>query len=233
MLPIIIAHRGASALAKQDNTLESFKLAISIGADMAEFDIRKTKDDILIAFHDPDIDKRPINSLSYEELNTITQKRGYKVPTLSEVLKLCKGNIRLDIEIKESGYEAAIISEITSTLSYDEYTVKSFNENVLIAVKKLDDRITTGLLVGRFSSLRKRMSDMFPYKRLLKCQASFLSPHFSLCSKSYVRHLHQKGYQVFPWTVNDINKMKKLKDINVDGIITDYPNKALDLLKNN
>ena len=69
---MVIAHRGASALAPHENTLEAFQIAIDLKADMAEFDVRKTSDNILIVFHDGTIDGRKIGDMTYNRINDIT-----------------------------------------------------------------------------------------------------------------------------------------------------------------
>ena len=108
---MVIAHRGASALAPHENTLEAFQIAIDLKADMVEFDVRKTSDNILIVFHDETIDGRKIGDMTYNRINDIASKEGYRVPTLDEVLELCSGKICLDIELKESGYERRVIDQ--------------------------------------------------------------------------------------------------------------------------
>lgn len=113
---MVIAHRGASALAPHENTLEAFQIAIDLKADMAEFDVRKTSDNILIVFHDGTIDGRKIGDMTYNRINDIASKEGYRVPTLDEVLKLCSGKICLDIELKESGYERRVIDLVKGDL---------------------------------------------------------------------------------------------------------------------
>lgn len=113
---MVIAHRGASALAPHENTLEAFQIAIDLKADMAEFDVRKTSDNILIVFHDGTIDGRKIGDMTYNRINDIASKEGYRVPTLDEVLELCSGKICLDIELKESGYERRVIDLVKGDL---------------------------------------------------------------------------------------------------------------------
>ena len=80
MMTAIIAHRGASALATHENTLEAFQIAINLQADFAEFDIRRTKDHQLIAFHNPDLNGTDIRQLTYDEspAHTVTGFRFYR-----------------------------------------------------------------------------------------------------------------------------------------------------------
>jgi len=70
--PIIIAHRGRYGAGELENTLRSFKKAMDIGVDMIEFDVRRTKDDYLIAFHDGTFNEMEVSSLTYSELESVT-----------------------------------------------------------------------------------------------------------------------------------------------------------------
>ena len=89
-----------------------------IGCDGIECDVRKTKDDILIINHNPNIGELIIKDHTYEELNNYTTSLGYALPTLIETLKLVKDKILIDIELKEVGYEEKIVDEILSILKY-------------------------------------------------------------------------------------------------------------------
>ena len=128
MMTAIIAHRGASALATHENTLESFQIAINVQADFAEFDIRRTRDHQLIAFHNPDLNGTDIRLLTYDEICKITGTHGYRVPLLQEVLELCRGKIKLDIELKETGYEQKIIDLVERYYDYPDYYELVFNQ---------------------------------------------------------------------------------------------------------
>ena len=86
MMTAIIAHRGASALATHENTLESFQIAINLQADYAEFDIRRTKDHQLIVFHNPDLNGMDIRKLTYDEICKITGAQGYQIPLLQDAV---------------------------------------------------------------------------------------------------------------------------------------------------
>lgn len=227
---MIIAHRGASALASHENTLEAFQIAIDLKVDMAELDVRRTKDETLIVFHDACIQGREIGGLTYKEINEIAQKENYRVPMFSEVLALCKGKIGLDIELKERGFEREVVDMVCKRFGYDygQFSIKSFLDEVSLTVKTLDSRITTGLLVGRTKAdVKVRLSEYFPERRLRACRADFISPYFQFVTKDFVHRMKRKGYPIYVWTVNDENMMIKYGKRGVQGIITDYPNVGL------
>ncbi len=224
----IIAHRGASKLAGTDNTIESFKLAITLGADFVEMDVRRTKDKKLIVFHDDIIDDTLVKFLTYEELNSKTQAKGYSVPLLEDVLKLCKGKIKLDIELKETGYEFRVLSTIKKYFSYDEFMIKSFLDTAVKKVELLDKRVNTGLLLGyKNANVKRRVNEFMPRRRLALLDVDFVSPQYKLVTWDYMLRMRLLKKKVYVWTANDEKVIKKLLAKGVDGIITDVPDKAL------
>jgi glycerophosphoryl diester phosphodiesterase len=224
----IVAHRGASYLAGRDNTLESFRLAIELGADMVEFDVRSTRDNVLVVFHDSTFADSPISWLTFDKLEKEAEERGFHIPTFEEVLELCHGKIRMDIEIKEEGFESKLVKICHKYLDYSEYTIKSFFEKIVYRVKKLDKNITTGLLLGmRTMNPMRRLSEIFPYGRVLRCRCDFVSPNEWLVRLGFVERMHFHKIPVYVWTVNRKRTMKRYLKMGVDGLITDKPDAAL------
>lgn len=230
MPPLVIAHRGASALASHENTLEAFQIAIDIKADMVEFDIRRTKDNQLIVFHDREFNGTAVSEMTYSQMNALAAKEDYRIPLLSEVLKLCKGKIYLDIELKETGFEKRVVDMLLKRFGYcyDEFSIKSFEDKVPLTVKQLDENIRTGLLLGKSRlTLKKRVGEYFPLKRLKACRADFVSPEYHFLTWTYIRRMRKGGYDIYVWTINEAELMKKMEGKQVEAVITDYPDVAL------
>ncbi len=228
MRTAIIAHRGASRLAGTDNTIDSFQLAISLGADFVEMDVRQTKDKKLIVFHDDTIDSTPIKFLTFDELNSKTGEKGYQVPLFEDVLKLCQGKIKLDIELKETGYEFKVLSLVKKYFSYDSFMIKSFLDTAVKKTELLDNKINTGLLLGyKKANIKRRINEFLPKRRLRLLDVDFVSPHYKLVTWDYMLRMRLLNKKVYVWTVNDEAIMKKLLKKKVDGIITDVPDKAI------
>lgn len=226
----IIAHRGASALAKRENTIESFLIAINLHADYVEFDIRMTKDHVLVVFHDSHINGKALSSITYSELSAEAAKDGYTVPFLEDVLKVCKGKIKLDIELKEAGYEKEVIKQVIKYYDYDEFMMKSFLDSAVFNIKKYDHNITTGLLVGtKTAGLKRRLNEYFPLRRMWRCGADFISPHRQLATREFIKRMHLHKKKVYVWTVNKPENIYKFLKKHVDGIITDKPNVGLQI----
>ncbi len=225
---MIIAHRGASHLASRENSIESFLLAIRLQADMAEFDVRRTKDGALIVFHDKEFNGRPLSELTYGEMEACARRDGYHIPTFLEVVKLCRGKIRMDIELKESGFEERIIRTLRHFCTPADFTIKSFFDIVPYRIKKLWPEVTTGLLLGRRDfGPRGHFNEYFPLRRVRACKCDFISPHYTLVTREFLHRMHRHHVPVMPWTVNKLSRISKYIRMGADAIITDQPDVAL------
>lgn len=232
MKPEIIAHRGASFLAKHENTLESFQLAIDIGADYVEFDIRQTLDQSLIVYHDECFEGVPINTMTYDDLCHKTDKYGFRPPLLVDVLKTCQGKIKLDIELKETGYENSVIAIVKEFYDYNTFLIKSFIDTAVARVKAIDSQITTGLLLGYpKGDLKRRIHEYFPEHRIRACHADFVSPYYQLATREFIHRMHVRHRKVYIWTVDDASLMGKYIKRGVDGIITNKPDAGIFIRK--
>lgn len=230
--PIIIAHRGASAHAR-GNTLESFQKAVEFGADMIEFDVRRTKDGVLVAHHDLLIHGEPIHELTYREIERRLQPDHMHVPTIHEILDLAHGKVGIDVEIKEPGYENQIIELVLGRFEKDRFIVTSFNDFSLKTIKTRYPWIKTGLILGRPKPkpyVRTRLSELFPMKRCRAARADFLVPHARLLRFGFLDRAKRNNKPVYVWTINDQETMLKLlADTRVHGLLTDRPDAAVAL----
>lgn len=230
----VIAHRGASYLAKHENTLEAFKIAIDLKTDMVEFDVRQTKDKELVIYHNDNIDGLLLTNLNYDELNEIAQKSGYRIPTFEEALMYCKDKIKLDIEIKETGFERRAVELVVGKCgySYDQFQMKSFIDVVVRRIKKYDSNIYTGLLLGvDHGKVADRFNEIFPVRRYLHCKADFISPHYYIANAIFLRRMEHLNIPVYVWTVNKKRDLSKFLESCVEGVITDRPDAALYIRK--
>lgn len=230
--PIIIAHRGASAYI-EGNTLESFRKAVECGADVIEFDVRRTKDHIFIVFHDKLIDDEPVSDLTHKDIQNRLRSKRIHLSTVEEILDFAKGTIRIDVDIKERGYENELIELITKHFGMDEFIVTSFNDSSLETVKRNYPSVKAGLILGRpqpTNYLRTRISELFPMKRCNMARADFLVPHFRLLKFGFLNRAQRNNKPVYVWTVNDGKMISGLlNDQRVEAIITDRPDVAVAL----
>jgi glycerophosphoryl diester phosphodiesterase len=215
---LIIAHRGASSLARE-NTLEAFQKAIDLRADMIEFDVRRTQDGCYVIHHDPHIAGKPLNEMTLREVREIARSLGFHVPELEEALTLARGRIDLDIELKEEGYEREIVHLVSGTLAEGDFVLSSFQAGCLARVKQCRSGVRTGLI---FKDAAALTTD------ILEGDTDWLFPVQGLAAGELLERMRRAGKKIAVWTVNDTEQMKRLlEDDRIEGIITDRTDAAL------
>jgi glycerophosphoryl diester phosphodiesterase len=218
MKKLVIAHRGASSLARE-NTLEAFQKAIDLCADMIEFDVRRTKDQHYVIHHDPRIAGKPLNELTCSEVREIARAMGFHIPGLEEALQLVSGRIGVDIELKEEGYERKVLERISDALPDADYIVSSFHAGSISTVKRHRPGARTGFIFKDEGALATG---------ILEGDTDWMLPVQSLVDDNLLARLRQAGKKIVVWTVNDKKQMKRLlEDDRIDGIVTDRPDAAL------
>ncbi|MGY5863560.1 MAG: glycerophosphodiester phosphodiesterase family protein [Candidatus Thorarchaeota archaeon] len=224
---IIIAHRGASAQAPE-NTLLAFKKAWQLGAQMIELDVHETVDGHLVCIHDPTIDRTTngtgeVSSLTLKEIQEFDAGLGQRVPLLNEILEFARGKIQVNIELKTPGVEDKVASLLNEMTFIDTAMVSSFLHLSLSEIKEIDDKIRIAIL------LQQEIDDLSSYAHGLNAYA--INPLFELVSETMVSSAHNRGIKVFPWTVNDEEQMMRLFNKGVDGLITDHPDKGVQVIR--
>lgn len=228
---INFAHRGASSI-YPENTILAFKEAIKLGCDGIELDVHKSKDNVLVVIHDENIKrthkgKGLVKDYTLEELKKFKcRKKGFEendkclIPTLEEVLQLVANtSIVLNIELKTDiihyeNIEEEVIELIKKYNLQNRVLISSFNHKSLEICKNIDSRIQLGALYSR------RIKNVIEYAKSLQVDA--IHPKLTLISKELIDEAHNNGIKVNVYTVNKVSHMKKLMDLNVDGIFTDY-----------
>ncbi len=223
----ITAHRGYSSLAPE-NTIPSIQEAMNAMSDYVEIDVQETKDGVVVLLHDSNLKRttginKNIWNVTYEELNAYNAskkfKRGYeetKIPTLEEALLLCQNTIFLNIEIKITNHEQHLVEEVVRLIEeYDmeeQCIISSTNYGALSKVKQINDTIKTGYIMT--------MAYGYFYN---KEYADFFSVKSSFITQDMVKLAHSAGKEIHAWTVNDISEIRRMNQLGVDNIITDYP----------
>lgn len=231
---LIIAHRGGPRLGAHENTIDAFEKAIECGADMIETDIRRTRDGVLVCHHDNHINSIRIADMNFFEANRMASEKGYAIPLLKDLIAMSTKRIKLDIEIKDVGYELEIIDLIRGTFDYSDFVMKSFNDSTVYAIKEIDPRITVGLLVEKHPFNRRTVdaiSRLSYEARMAITGADFLSPEASLVNVALTTRMRLLRKKIFVWTVNGEEEIGRIIDFGVDAIITDEPDVALRLSK--
>jgi glycerophosphoryl diester phosphodiesterase len=226
-MTFIVAHRGASRQA-HENTLESFVAAADMGADMVELDVRRTADGKLVPFHDPGLSKyrhRPlVQDLTYAKMQSLCARKKFRVPTIEEVFKALAGRVMLDIELKVPGCESETIALARTYFPVDRFMVSSFDPVILDTAKSIDPAVQISLILANTADLNT----------LGTSPAEVIAPAHRLfgANRAFFAQMKQQGKKIAVWTVDGrADLMALLIDPLVDAVITNCPDKALDLRK--
>ena len=222
----VIAHRGASAEIP-GNTISAFKKAIEIGADMIELDVHASKDGYLVVIHDATVDETTngtgeVSQLTLTELKELIVEDIERIPTLEEVFQLAKGKIDINIEIKAENIEEKVVELVRKYELENHVLISSFNLEAIKKVKEIAPELSTAAL---FSTPVENVLEV-----LKDCKADAINPFFVMVSEEFVEQMHNAGYKIYPWTVDDEDMMQYLIELEVDGIITDVPEILIELL---
>ena len=223
-----IGHRGAKGYVAE-NTYESISKAIQLGVDGIEIDVFKCASGELVLFHDKDLKELTgesglIENLTIKELEQFLVLGKYKIPTLKDVLKRIEKPLFVNIELKGLNTAQAtskIIADISTSTSWalEHFIVSSFNWDELELFRSIDKNTPVGVLVSKSMSINEAIE----FGKKINAQA--IHPNFKLLNDKAVKKIKNNGFKIYTWTVNnedDINFMKKLE---VDGIISDYPDR--------
>ena len=224
---LLIAHRGASALAPE-NTLKAFELAIELGADFIEFDVRKTIDEEIVILHDPGVFRMThrlglVKRLTLKKIKSLNAGNGEMIPTLKELLRSTKGKISYMCEIKVKGITEEVVKVLSENNVLDSTILISFKHKELLKTRIEHPELKLGAIIPSGFGW---ITNWFFRKKLISSlsEKNFFSvnPLFPLVNKKFVKRAHTNGLKVFPWTVNSKNRMKKLNEMGVDGILTNH-----------
>ncbi len=223
-----IGHRGAAAY-QHENTIVSLEEAVKRGADMVEFDLRKTADDVIVLFHDTAVktlsgEQKAISKISMEELAGIARTEGFEIALFEDVLKLFGSRICLNIEIKAGGIESNVVSMLHTYPPLFEPTLSSFFPWVVLQIRKIDPGLKTGLILGQDGVNRVNILTL-PVVRKLISTLGIRALHLqdSIVNAELILNLKRSGLSAIVWTVDKREDMYRFIKMGVDGIITNKP----------
>lgn len=218
--PMIVAHRGASGY-EPENTLRAFKKAVDMGARMIELDVHLSKSGDVIVFHDENTsDKKKVKELTTQELRKCNVGKGEYIPLLSEVMDLVDQKAILNIELKAPGTQKAVAQLLNHYIKEKKwdpknFIVASFDHNRIREFHKLSPSIPTGVIFEGNPIEQARIAT--------QAQAQYAIMYFQWITPEFIKDAHARGIQVYAYTVNDKEEALTLKAMNIDGIITNYP----------
>lgn len=231
---VVIAHRGAS-LAAPENTMAAFRLGAEQRADFIELDVQESQDGEVVVVHDSDLMKiggsplkiweAPASALRAIDIGSHKGKQfaAERVPTLAEVFADLKGRTRVIVELKFYGHsqrlEERVVEVVEAAGVAGETVFMSLNHDMVRRLKQLRPNWTVGALVAT------AVGDA------TTIDADFLAVNAGMATRSFVRQAHRAGRKVYVWTVNDPAWMFAAMANGVDGLITDVPDVARDVIE--
>lgn len=238
----VVAHRGASGYAPE-NTMAAFRRAAEMGAGFIETDMHLTRDAHVVAIHDSTLDRTtnghgPVQLRKLEEVRALDAGAwfgsrenesfaGERVPTLEEILTFARDrDVCFFLEIKSDagwGVEHAVVATLRDFAEAARVVILSFDPSTLEAVRRLNEMMMTGYLCEHPSN------DLV--KRAVMYGARQLAPRGDLITPDLVNTAHRAGLQVVTWTINEPEQMRRLIAAGVDGIMTDYPDRLVSVLR--
>ena len=210
-----------------ENTLASVQKAMDLGVEMMEVDVFQISSGEIVVFHDERVERLSngggfIEKYNFMSMKDLTLEGGHKIPTLQEVMKLIDGRVALNIELKGKG-TADNVHKIIATYcdrfgwNPQQFIVSSFDWGELRKYREFsaDGRIAV-------------LTEGDPLEALQVAEelnAEAINPHYTQLNAQNVARIHEAGYKIYTWTVNDPADFRKLKSLGVDGVFSDYPDR--------
>ena len=252
--PLVVAHRGGAGL-WPENTMYGFERAVDLGVDVLETEVHSTADNFLVLMHDSTVDRTtngsgPISTFTLEELKTLDagynwssdggqtfpfRGSGITVPTLEELFTVLP-NVRINTDIKQE--KPSLVESLCKTIRtfdmVDRVMVASFSSRVLKAFRRRCPEVTTSAGTGEVAMFFVMNLVFLGAVYRPACQA-FQVPEYSsglrVLTKRFVKTAHGRNLAVHAWTINETTDMQRLLALGVDGVITDYPDRLITLLR--
>jgi glycerophosphoryl diester phosphodiesterase len=246
--PRNIGHRGAAGHAPE-NTIESFRRAVEMGAQILELDVRQTKDWVVVVCHDERVDRTTdgsglIPEMRMSEIAKLDagarwspdgrlhpfRDQGLRVPTLAEVLETFPG-VPLNIEIKQAN--PPVVDDVVKLIrrhgAEELVNLTAENPGVMRAIRASGWGGATGYSFDDVRAFVEAMGtdQLEGYEPPgVALQVPERWERIEVVTEAFVHAAHRVGIEVHVWTVNHLADMERLLDLDVDGIVTDFPDVA-------
>lgn len=241
--PVVVAHRGASADAPE-NTLAALLEAVRLGADVVEFDVRRTRDGAFVLCHDAGLERTTdarqalpgrsswlVGDLTLDEIRRVDAGRwksssfaGERVPTLEEALEVLRPTgVDALVELKSPADHPDTVPTLAAVLSRarlvpSRITVQSFDAEFVRDLRQTFPAVRAGVLLHRVT--RARIREIAGW-------ADLVNVHHQRVSRGMVEEVQTHGLGCFAWTVNHPYAVRRILALGVDGVVTDHPDRLL------
>ncbi|WP_419954272.1 glycerophosphodiester phosphodiesterase [Neobacillus niacini] len=231
-----VAHRGATGYAPE-NTIAAFDKGVEMKADYIEIDVQRSKDGELVIIHDNTVDRTTdgtgyVKDLTFDQIRSLDagswkgeQFTGERIPTFDEILERYHGKTGILIELKSPELYPGIEAQVAQKLiernldkpQNEKIIIQSFNFESMKLTNSLLPKVPIGVLTSnRAHTTEQALKEFATY-------ADYFNPSYGIVSKELVDQVHSLGMKIQSWTVRSHEAAQFLLDMNVDGIITDYP----------
>jgi glycerophosphoryl diester phosphodiesterase len=231
-----VAHRGAAGYAPE-NTIAGFDLAVDMKADYIEIDVQRSKDGELVVIHDTTVDRTTdgtgkVGDLTLQQLQQLDAGSwkeesfaGETIPAFEEILDRYHGKVGILIELKAPELYPGIEEQVAEALKErnldqpqnEKIIIQSFNFQSMKKTDQLLPKVPVGVLTSnRTHTTAEALKEFSTY-------AEWFNPSYGIVTEEVVDQVHAQGMQIGSWTVRSQEAADFLFDMNVDAIITDYP----------
>lgn len=220
-MPLLtVGHRGLMGV-EPENTLRSFRRAVREEVDVVELDLHRSKDGQLVVMHDAAVDRTTdgtglIGDLTVDELRTLDAGEGEVVPVFEEVVEVVPGP--LQAEIKDRAAARLLAQAIEDHGLHDRVRVISFQDEALRETRALLPDIPLALVTAETTATAPERAE--------KLGASMVSCEYAELTEDLVARCRARGVAVISWTVNTPEQLARVRDLGLDGVVTDVPELA-------
>ena len=253
---LVIAHRGGRSLGPE-NTIFTFKRAVEMGTDVLEMDLQATSDGTLVIIHDREVDrttngKGAVDGFTLSEIKKLDagfrwspdksgnfplRNKGVTIPTLTEVFKAFPGT-RMNLEIKSSQVNTIqdLCRSIRENGMAQKVLVACFDAGKLGEFRSLCPEVATSagaseVVIFYWLQWAQMESAYSPNAQAMQIPEAY--GEYRIATRRFIDAAHARNMRIHVWTVNDSAAMQRLIDLKVDGIMTDFPDRLLKVLKRN
>ena len=219
--------------------MPAFEHAVSVGFRYLETDVHVTKDGVLVAFHDTDLNRTcghpgEIIDMTWAEIAELRVDGREPIPLMRDLLERWP-DVRFNIDCKADTALEPLAELIASTAAIERVCIGSFSHRRLIRLRKLcGPGLLTCLSPPEIASLRilRRVWGSNPRVAQVPITAGNEDSlfHVTLVNERFIRDAHREHLPVHVWTIDDEAEIDRLLDLGVDGIMTDRPDLLRDVL---
>ncbi len=217
------------------NIWDTIAYAKELGVAYIEFDVRRTSDHVMVAWHDEEL---PSGRLLSDAPYAVYEREAAGMAcAIEDLIKATGGCPRLQVDLKETGYEDEIVKLLLAHISPEGFVITSLEDESIQHIKKAFPMVRCGLSLGRNTTcdgltrrLTVHISELFPGRRLKSCKADFVSVNYRLARVRVLRYCRKHHLPAWVWTVDDVDDMSGfLLSPEVETLITNAPDVAITL----